>query len=143
MLPAWSPDGRHVAYTVSGTSQDICVMNSDGSGERPVVDGPANEWWPAWSADGSRIVYESGGVLFVVPAEGGESVRVPVPQIRVTRFPSWAPGADILFSSDVDLYQSAPDGTGLLRLTSTSSAEEAVAWGTDGSIAVQVSHWQP
>ena len=143
LLPAWAPDGSHIAYTASGASQDIHVMSTDGSGDRPLVDGPANEWWPAWSADGSRIVYESGGVLFIVPAEGGEPVRVPVPQIRVTRFPAWAPGADILFSSDFDLYRTAADGTGLNRLTSTSLAEEAMAWGTDGSIAVQVSHWQP
>lgn len=141
MLPAWSPDGTRIAYTRVGDSQDIHVMLADGSADARLTDAPANEWWPAWSPDGGRIVYESGGALYVVAATGGADVRVPIERIRVTSFPAWAPGAEILFSSDVELYSVAADGSNLRRLTSTPTAEEAMAWGTGGSIVLQLSHW--
>jgi hypothetical protein len=143
MLPAWSPDGGSIAYTTMGAGRDVHVMQTDGGGDRPVVAGPEDEWWPAWSDDGTQIVYESNGVLYVVPSGGGQAVRVAVPQLRVTLFPAWAPGTDILLSSDFELYETGVDGSGLRRLTSTSAAEEAMAGGVDGSIVYQVSRWQP
>lgn len=139
--PAWSPDGAWLAYS-TGSPGDIHVMRADGTADRVLVAEPGNEWWPAWSPDGKQIVFESGGVLFVIPAEGGTAERVPIQQIRVTMFPAWAPSGEILFSSDAELYSVAADGSGLRRLTQTSTAEEAMGWGSDGSIVYQVSRWE-
>jgi D-alanyl-D-alanine carboxypeptidase len=139
--PAWSPDGAWLAYS-TGSPTDIHVMRADGTADRVLVGEPGNEWWPAWSPDGKQIVFESGGALFVVPAEGGAPTRIPIQQVRVTMFPAWAPGKAILFSSDAELYSVASDGSGLKRVTQTSTAEESMAWGPDGSIVYQVSRWE-
>jgi TolB protein len=57
--PAWSPDGRQIAYLRDGS---IWIMNAaDGSGARRLTrrantgnsNGP-----PRWTPDGRRIVYE-------------------------------------------------------------------------------------
>jgi Tol biopolymer transport system component len=47
--PAWSPDGRSIAFSRAG---DIYVMNNDGSEQRRLT---RNGTAPAWSPDGRRI----------------------------------------------------------------------------------------
>ncbi len=66
--PAWSPDGRKIAFqskrravrgVVGGRSGEIYVMNADGSGKRNLTRNPANDSSPSWSPDGRRIAFVS------------------------------------------------------------------------------------
>jgi Tol biopolymer transport system component len=64
-VPAWSPDGTHIAYWsgVEGTDprphlpRDVWVMNSDGSDQKRLVAGDD----PNWSSDGATIIHSTGG----------------------------------------------------------------------------------
>lgn len=142
LLATYAPDGSKIAYVSDGDAQQVRVMDADGSRDRALVAGAGPGWWPTWSPDGRSIAYESGGVIFIVPVEGGDPVRLPIPQIRVTQHPAWAPGVDIAFSADGDIYVADASGTNLRRLTATSTREEAPAWSPDGSsIAFQISRW--
>jgi Tol biopolymer transport system component len=55
--PAWSPDGRKLAFARFGSinTSGIYVMNSDGRHMRHVLSGWQTE--PSWSPDGRRLVY--------------------------------------------------------------------------------------
>ena len=60
--PAWSSDGRWVAFSVyahSPLSEAIYVVRSDGS-DIVKLGGPASVSKPVWSPDGSRLAYLSG-----------------------------------------------------------------------------------
>jgi TolB protein len=66
--PAWSPDGRRIAFqssrravrgVVGGSKAEIYVMNADGSGKRNLTRNPANDGNPSWSPDGRRIAFVS------------------------------------------------------------------------------------
>jgi CubicO group peptidase (beta-lactamase class C family) len=141
-VSAWSPDGSQIVYVSADGEQHLRVMAADGTADRPVVGAVDEPWWPTWSPDGMRIAYESRGVIYIIPAAGGDPLRLPIPQIRVTRFPAWSPGMDIAFSSDGDLYAVADDGSDLRRLTRTSTVESTSAWSPDGSsLAFELSHW--
>ena len=92
VAPAWSPDGRHIAFvsvrdTLSGKldleSGEIYVLDFDpltgrAVGEaRRMTDSPAADGWPAWSPNGDQIAFHSdrGGdfdiwVMDAAPLEG-------------------------------------------------------------------------
>ena len=71
--PAWSPDGRRIAFTSNPDgSEHIFVMNADGTGVTRLTNHYRFARRPKWSSDGSTIVFESGRDgghdLYIIPA---------------------------------------------------------------------------
>jgi dipeptidyl aminopeptidase/acylaminoacyl peptidase len=60
--PSFSPDGNQIAFArrTSTTQSEIWIMNSDGSGQRPVTSATANrvDASPSFSPDGARIAFD-------------------------------------------------------------------------------------
>ena len=74
--PAWSPNGRLIAFKRRHSMQDseIYVMNADGSNQRNLTNHPNLDSSPTWSPDG-RIGFTSSrdGAwnIYVMDADGG------------------------------------------------------------------------
>jgi len=144
--PAWSPDGTRVAFqtnrNLQATRFDIYVANADGSDERPLVQGPANEFHPFWSPDGKKLAYVSDAAdsrdIWVVNADGSNPVQLTSGYADET-YPRWSPdGQWILFQSNREgywrLFAMRPDGSDLRRVSVPLPSDDVMGtWSPDGN----------
>jgi Tol biopolymer transport system component len=116
---AWSPDGRHIAYSaqprspiaIDGTQQDrqpaqIWIINADGSNARPLTSGSSRNMRPAWSPDGSIIAFMS---------DRHADINLM--------------GTD---DGDLEIYLMDRDGSNVGRLTAGAATALTPAWSPDG-----------
>ncbi len=60
LLPAWSPDGRQIAFvSLRAGNADIYVLTLADGSLRQLTDDPAGDWRPAWLPDSRRLVFTS------------------------------------------------------------------------------------
>jgi TolB protein len=91
--PAWSPDGRRIAFSRRGS---IWTMGADGSDQQQLTRGRGDSQ-PAWSPDGRRIVFSRWKDLWLTGVNGGKPWRFA----RAGSSPSWSPdGRRIAFQGD-------------------------------------------
>jgi hypothetical protein len=157
IYPAWSPDGKRIAFICKSKEHDleVYVCDADGSNRKRLTtaDSPAGCLTPSWSADGKHIVY-----MRLPPAEKGQligEVRVVAADGTNDRLlvgenafePSWSPdGTAIAFIRKVAGKPSAlcavnPDGSHPRVLCEDigPQAPHFPAWSPDGrSIALTV-----
>jgi hypothetical protein len=120
--PAWSPDGRRLAYVRDG---ELWVADADGSHRARLSDyASAADWAP----DGRSLVVERDGQLVVLRADGAGGRA-----LGAGTEPSWSSRNRIAFVRNGDLYSANPDGRGLRRFTTTTATESSPAWSPDGS----------
>ena len=97
-FPAWSPDGRTLAYASDrGGRFEIFIRDLTAGGDRiALTDDRQHNLQPAWSPDGSRIAYHSSGRggIWVVARAGGTPAQIS----RFGSRPAWSPdGTEIAF----------------------------------------------
>jgi Tol biopolymer transport system component len=147
--PAWSPDGRSIAYGsfLNGTS-DIYIADVAGAelrGQRALAADPANDWGPSWSVDGKTVAFSSdrsgNEEIWTAPVDGSAGLKQLTNDNAGDWVPAWSPdGTRIAFVSDrggdVEVWSMATDGSDLRDLSnspSTGDGQWSVAWSPDGS----------
>jgi Tol biopolymer transport system component len=156
--PAWSPDGRRLAFkTAQFGSNQLAVINADGTGETLLTRTfRFSEGQPAWSPDATKLLYRrtpenplvQNGDTWVLDVEG--SAKDPTLPVTLAvllrtgdeRYPSYSPdGTQIAFRGDLDLaepsgdeeiYVMNADGTNVRQLTSNADFDSAPSWSPDG-----------
>ena len=145
--PAWSPDGKQIAYYAPG---GIWVMNADGSNANKLPYEGGADGDAAWSPDGKRIAFGreiwerkdgkwqlKGGDVYVMDADGS-NLKNLTESPRLFRKPDWSPdGSKIAIEERDFLENRAPqvwvmdaDGSNQKMLNNWG---EAPAWSPDGN----------
>jgi Tol biopolymer transport system component len=102
----WSPDGEQIAFYDSDTMGDpTYVINTDGSGRKPLVE----SYSAVWSPDGQKIAFVTDSnlpnvwLLHVMNADGSGQRRLTNTIRGTLTLPAWSPdGEKIAFPCSAD-----------------------------------------
>ena len=135
--PAWSPDGRSLAFVREGVQPAIYLLRVDGGGLRRVTSGSS----PAWAPDGARLVFSrhtaQGTDLYSARLDGG-GLRRLTRSAAAEGEPEWSPdGRLIAFvregrTGSSRVYVMRPNGSGVRRVTTGSLEDKSPTWSPDG-----------
>ena len=137
ILPAWSPDGRSLAYVSYRQGQpDVFVASIFEGRSANLTEGRGQAFAPAFSPDGRRIAYASsrGGNMDIWVANAdGTSARKITTSAALDTAPAWSPtGQEIVFTSDrsgrPQIYLMDAEGLNVRRLTTVGTYNDAPAW---------------
>ena len=109
--PAWSPDGKRLAYLSQNASggHSIKLMNPDGTGQTELTTAVYSEntflynwvprWRMSWSPDGTRIAFCDGHDIYAINVDGTNRINLSN-HPAFDSHPSWSPdGSRIIFST--------------------------------------------
>jgi Tol biopolymer transport system component len=149
--PAWSPNGQRIAFqTTRNGAYRVFTVASDGSDQREVSTGDADDRHPVWSPDGTTLAVDSGTELqrevWLLDASTG--ARTQLTHVGgFASFPNWKPdGSGLSFyvyqHGVLDLWTVDRDGNNSRQLTNGLASENRsqctfachnAAWSPDGS----------
>ena len=124
--PAWSPDGKWIAYTSTRHgNQELYIARPDGKDEKRLTSDPATDAHPAWSPDSKHIAFASdrwGDLeIAMLEVESGKVTRLTTSR-GLDDYPAWSPdGKRIAFTSNrernLEVYVMDADGKNVRQLT--------------------------
>ena len=150
--PAWSPDGRRIAFGGADSEHGYEIYMAVGDGTNRILvtdypdDGVSGAHMPAWSPDGERIAFivdrydamtetESHGVSHV-GASGGHAITITDGPAEL---PAWSPDG-----ATVAVVRRNDDGTSSLRTVTADGREEHIVSHAGVTVASSpASKWSP
>lgn len=148
LSPAWSPDGKRLAYVAFENGRPGIYVQTLASGQRTRVSSSNGlNGAPAWSPDGSRLAVtlskDGNPEIYVINASGGGERRL-TNNAAIDTEPAWSPdGGRIAFTSNrggaPQIYQVAAAGGTPARLTFEGSYNADASYAPDGKSLVLIS----
>ena len=146
--PAWSPNGRELAY-VSFESQKAVVYSQEvmSGARKPLANFRGSNSAPAWSPDGQTLAVtlsRDGGSQIFLMGRNGDNLRRLTSSSAIDTEPVFSPdGRSIFFVSDrggsPQIYRTAASGGGVERLTFASGYNISPAISPDGRTMAYIS----
>ena len=127
--PAWSPDGRQIAFVRWDQTKaaTIDVINGDGSNRRSIASGS----YPSWSPDGAKIIFIGGSQVYTVNPDGTNLTQLTHYAASYGTYsgPKYSPdGTQIVFERGGAIYVMNSDGTDQINISNNSSFDSQPDW---------------
>ncbi|MEQ1637649.1 MAG: Tol-Pal system beta propeller repeat protein TolB [Methylococcales bacterium] len=141
MSPAWSADGKKIAYVSFETKRSAIFIQTLATGQRQKISGfPGINGAPAFSPDGSQLAVtlsKDGNPNIYVLDINSQSLRRITQGNVIDTEPVWSPdGGSIVFTSDrggkPQLYRVASQGGAVKRLTFKGAYNARASFSKDG-----------
>jgi len=146
--PALSPDGSKIVFTSwgdwseeYGSTEEIYVMNADGSGQTRLTNDGGRDVSPGWSPDGSKIIFTSDRTgnwqIWTIDPSGNNATRVVSTGTDETGAKFSPDGTKIVFissrSGKGQVWTMNADGTSPFRVTQDGYYNDYPSWSPDGT----------
>ncbi len=142
MSPAWSADGRQIAYvTFENKAAEIYLQDVASGSRRKVASFPGVNGAPSWSPDGRRLALtlsQDGNPEIYIMEVASRALKRLTTNPAIDTEPAWAPdGKSLVFTSDrggsPQLYRIASWGGQPQRLTFEGKYNAGADISPDGS----------
>ena len=139
--PAWSPNGKELAYVSFEKQKAVVFVHNVATGERrAIADFRGSNSAPAWSNDGQSLAVtlsrDGGSQLFIIGRNGENPRRVTTSQAIDTEAEFSADGRWLYFTSDrgggPQIYRMAAGGGAAERVTFSGSYNISPTVSPDG-----------
>jgi Tol biopolymer transport system component len=157
ILGRFSIDNKIAFWRQTNTSNDIFLMDIDGSNKQQILNDAS---YPVWSPGGKRVAYISNGdmnspQIFIAFSDGSNSKQLTKTYLKSwdSGFPNFgngnpqwtSDGRKIVYESDAneglpEIYIMNSDGTNQTRLTNTERRNENPVVSADGNSIIFVSN---
>jgi TolB protein len=146
--PAWSPDGKKLAYVSFDNKKPIVYVQELDTGRRiPVANYKGNNSAPAWSPDGKKLAialsHEAQTHIHLINADKSDRKQLTKTN-GIDTEPCFSPdGQTIYFTSDrgnsPQIYRMSVEGTDVRRVTFRSDYSISPSVSADGRMLAYIS----
>jgi len=147
--PAWSPDGKRLAFVQSDRrgNSDIMVLDLDLGRVRRLTDSNCINTEPSWNPAGTQIAFTSdreGGPQVYLMEDDGSNVRRLTSEGNYNASPAWSPNGAMIayvsrFEGKFDLFVHKLGEGKAYQITTGLASSESPSWSPDERKLVFVS----